>query len=269
MIGRDAALPHRRLHPRRRLSAGRPGKRIVESMARPRNDGRRAWWPATPRWWSRARATACSSPPPASASCRTACTSPATWRGRATCMLVSGSMGDHGVAIMSQAGEPLLRRPHPVRHGGAERLTARHAGSGAGDPRHARPDARRPGRHHQRDRPPVRRRHAPGGSRHPGEAGGGRRLRTARPRSSQYRQRGQAHRHLRRRGRGQAACRDARPSPGPGSGDHRQGGGGPQLLRADEDRLRRQKRWSTGSPASSCRGFAECASSSSPTPSTA
>jgi hypothetical protein len=59
--------------------------RIVESMAQGRPRPASSWWPAIPRWSSRARAMACSSPPPASAFCPTASICPAIWRNRATC----------------------------------------------------------------------------------------------------------------------------------------------------------------------------------------
>ena len=77
-------------------------KRIVVSMAaasRARPAFRSS--PATPRSSSRARATVCSSRRPASASFPTASTLPAIARVPGDAIVVSGSLGDHGVAIMS------------------------------------------------------------------------------------------------------------------------------------------------------------------------
>jgi hypothetical protein len=96
-------------------------------------------------------------------------------------LLVSGTRRRPRRGHHVQAGEPELRRAHPVRHGFAEWFDRRHAGQRRQHQGHARPHPGRPGRHHQRDRPPVRRRHPPGGSRDSGEAGSGRRLRTAGP----------------------------------------------------------------------------------------
>ena len=66
-VRRAAALSQRRLHPRGRPADGDAVARGAVHAARRR--GRRACRssPATPRWWTRARATGCSSTPPASA----------------------------------------------------------------------------------------------------------------------------------------------------------------------------------------------------------
>ena len=163
------------LHPRGGLSAGRPA-RIVESMAaarRARPACRSS--PATPRWSSRARATACSSPPPASAWCRRASQISGDRARPGDRILVSGTIGDHGMAIMSQResltfGTDLLSDTAAL-HG----LVAAMLDAVPEHPRAARPDARRPGHDAERDRRAVRRRHADRRSGHPGARRGARR----------------------------------------------------------------------------------------------
>ena len=64
--------------------------------------------PATPRWSTAAPPTACTSPPPASASSPPA----ATWRrptvAAGDVVLASGTMGDHGMAVMLARGDLAL-----------------------------------------------------------------------------------------------------------------------------------------------------------------
>ena len=76
-------------------------------------------------------------------------------------ILVSGTIGDHGVAIMSTRESLSFDTEHPVRQRGAARSRGRHGRGGARHPRHARSDPRRAGDHAERDRAPVRRRHDP------------------------------------------------------------------------------------------------------------
>jgi hydrogenase expression/formation protein HypE len=126
-------------------------ERIVMSMARAARRPACRSSPATPRWWKRARATASSSPRPGSASCRTACMfRPKGRPGQA--ILLSGSIGDHGVAILSKREnlefETEIRSDR--RAAWAGRGDDR---GGAGHRRAARPDARRAGGDAERDRP--------------------------------------------------------------------------------------------------------------------
>ena len=107
-------------------------KRIVPSMAA-RGARRPACRssPATPRSSSRARATGSSSRRPAWAWCRTASTSAATARVRATPSSSAARMGDHGVAIMSLRENLHVRDDDRIRHGGAARPRRGHGGRGA------------------------------------------------------------------------------------------------------------------------------------------
>ena len=107
--GRAAAVSVGELHHRGGLSARRSASGSRRAWARPRARPACRSSPATPRWSSAARPTACSSRPPASASCRPASICRATRRGRATWCILSGSIGDHGVAVMSKRAESRLR----------------------------------------------------------------------------------------------------------------------------------------------------------------
>ena len=142
-------------------------------------------------------------------------------------LLLSGTIGDHGVAVLSQREslgfEASVRSDTAALHGlVAALLAAVPEGCGAHT---ARPHARRPGDHAERDRPPGRRGHAAAGDGHCGAARGRGRLRAAGPGPAVRGQRGQAG------GRGGAlACRcgagrAARPSAGPRGRAHRRGGG--------------------------------------------
>ena len=84
--------------------------------------------PATPRWSKEARATASSSTPPESESSRMASGCRRIRRGRATGCILSGSIGDHGIAIMASA------RRAGVRNRDRERFRAA-ARAGRGDAR--------------------------------------------------------------------------------------------------------------------------------------
>ena len=127
--------------------------------------------------------------------------------------IVSGTIGDHGVAVMSKREnlefETEILSDTAALHG---LVAAMMAAAGAGHARHARSDARRPRGDAQRTRASVRRRlsHRGGGDSGAPRGRGG--LRVSRPRSAQRRQRGQAGRDRRARIRRRAARRDEGPS---------------------------------------------------------
>ena len=129
-------------------------------------------------------------------------------------IIVSGPIGDHGVAILSLAREPQLRHRHPVRHRRAARAGGGDGRRGAGHPRAARPDARRAGHHPERNRPPVRRRHDAARNRPADPRRSPRGVRIPRPRSAVFRQRRQAGRDLPARGCRRLAGGHARPPAG-------------------------------------------------------
>jgi hydrogenase expression/formation protein HypE len=145
--------PVRQLHPRRGLRAGGPeAHRRIDGAAAREAACRSS--PATPRWSSAARATAFISTTgvgvvPAGIRIDGALARRA--------VLLSGTIGDHGVAIMSQR-EALESSTRSLRQRRAARWSR--ACWRPCRARAARPDARRAGHHAQRDRPPVRRRHA-------------------------------------------------------------------------------------------------------------
>ena len=120
--------------------------RIVRSMAQAaRGRGRAASSPATPRSWTAARATACSSTPPASAWCPTGVRHRARRaRGPATWCCSAARIADHGIAIMSVREGLAFETTHRERLRAAARA-GRRAARRAGErrPRAARPDARR------------------------------------------------------------------------------------------------------------------------------
>jgi hydrogenase expression/formation protein HypE len=89
-------------------------------------------------------------------------------------VLLSGSIGEHGVAVLSQRESLQFET---AAHPGGRDAGRRPRGCGA---RAARPDARRPGHYAERNRAPVRGRYVVAGSRDTGAAAGGCRLRAAR-----------------------------------------------------------------------------------------
>ena len=129
-------------------------------------------------------------------------------------ILVSGTIGDHGVAIMSLRENLSFETTIRKRHRGAARPGGGHGAGGTRHPLPARPDARRAGDDAQRAGRAVGLRHGDPGSAHPGAAAGGRGLRIPGPGPAVRGQRRQAHRHLRRGRRGAAAGGDARAPAG-------------------------------------------------------
>ena len=80
---------------------------------------------------------------------------PATGRGRATRCCCPGTIGDHGMAIMSSARKPGLRHQHPVGYGRPAR-PGRGDGGRRADARCLRDPTRGgAGDHAERNRPPV------------------------------------------------------------------------------------------------------------------
>jgi hypothetical protein len=114
--------------------------------------------PATPRSSSAATATAATSTRPASACCAGHSSRSASRAARRR-DLVSGTIGDHGMAIMSvREGLEFESQIRSIAR--AQRHDRRGARCrGRGSPRHARPHARRPGLHAERDCAGLRRRH--------------------------------------------------------------------------------------------------------------
>ena len=102
--------------------------------------------PATPRWWSAGTATAATSPRRGSACCARGSKSGRIGPGRATRFWFRERIGDHGMAIMSvREGlefESQIRSDCAALNG---MIAAVLDAAGGGGPRHARPDARRPG----------------------------------------------------------------------------------------------------------------------------
>ena len=127
-------------------------------------------------------------------------------------ILVSGTVGDHGVAIMSLRENLSFETTIRKRHRGAARAGGGHGAGGARHPLPARPHARRPGHDAQRTGRAVRLRHGHPRSRHSGAAAGGGGLRVPGPGPAVRGQRRQARRHLRRGRRGAAAGGHARAS---------------------------------------------------------
>ncbi len=119
--GADAAVPHRRLRARGGLPRRRPAPR---SSSRWRDVGRArpacASSPATRRSSSAATATASSSTPPASACCARASTSRARYCKPGDVVLLSGTLGDHGIAIISTREGSRVRHRHRHRRGAAQ-----------------------------------------------------------------------------------------------------------------------------------------------------
>ena len=194
---RAAAQPRGVVHPRGGLSARGPEAHRRVDGAAPRAMRACRSSPATPRSSSAARATACSSPPPASASCRRGSTSPATARGPAIAILVSGTHRRPRRRDHVAAREPLLRDDDRVGHRRAARAGRGDDRGGAGHSLPARPHPRRARDHAERDRRAVGLRHAdPRGERCRCTAEVSGRLRVPRPRPAVRRQRGQAGRDL-------------------------------------------------------------------------
>ena len=106
--GRPADVAVGRLRDR----GGLPGRRAPSRRrrhGRGRGDGRRrASSPATPRWSARARPTGCTSRPPASASCRPGATLGPEHVEPGDVVLVSGTIADHGMAVMLARGDLAL-----------------------------------------------------------------------------------------------------------------------------------------------------------------
>ena len=122
--------------------------------------------------------------------------------GRATAILVSGTIGEHGTAIMLARGEFELDADDRVRHPLAVAGGRRAAGRGGhGAALHARRDARRGRLGAQRAGARLRRGDDRARGRRAGAAGGRRRRGDPRDRPDVRRQRGQA-RRLRRAGGG-------------------------------------------------------------------
>ena len=105
---------------------------------------------------------------------------PGARAGLAMWCIVSGTMGDHGVAVMSvREGlefETALESDTAPLWGLVEAMLAVDAERNS---RLARPDARRPGRDAQRNRPRKQRGHRVGRARDPGQTGGAQRVRDA------------------------------------------------------------------------------------------
>jgi putative two-component system hydrogenase maturation factor HypX/HoxX len=155
-------------------------------------------------------------------------------------ILVSGTLGDHGVAIMAQREslgfETTIRSDTAALHELVARMVE------AVPDIHALRDPTRGGLATTLNE--IARQSGVGmmlrEEAHAGAAGGRGRLRVPRPRSALRRQRGQADLHLRAGAREPPARSDARASARRGGGDHRLGARRPAPLRADGDRLRRQ-----------------------------
>ncbi len=107
-------------------------------------------------------------------------------------IIVSGTIGDHGVAIMSLRENLSFETDIESDTRGAARPGRGDGRGGAGHPLPARPDARRAGDDAQRDRAPVAMRHGHPGARRAGQATGERGVRVPGPRSALCRQRRQA-----------------------------------------------------------------------------
>ena len=149
-------------------------------------------------------------------------------------VIVSGTIGRPRRRGHVEAREPRIRDGNSVGHRGASRSGRRDGRRGRRRAaRHARSDARRPRGDAQRTRAPVRRRLRDRGGRDPGARRGRRRLRVARARPAQRRQRGQARRDRRARIRRRGSLAAMRAHPlGRASRGHRPGGRGPQSFRA-------------------------------------
>ena len=113
--------------------------------------------PATRRSSRRATATASSSTPPASACSPRASTSPARYCKPGDKVLLSGTLGDHGIAIISTREGLDVRDRHRDRRRAAQRAHRQRARSRAGRALLPRPDARRPVLDAQRARGRLRR----------------------------------------------------------------------------------------------------------------
>ena len=173
-------------------------------------------------------------------------------------VIVSGTIGDHGVAVMSKREnlefETEILSDTAALHGLVADMVA---AAGAGPARHARSDARRPRGDAQRTRPSVRGRLLDRGGRDPGPRRGRRGLRVPRPRSLERRQRRQA------RGDRRAGSRGRRCSPRCGrirSAQTPRSSAGRSRTRTASSRCAPPSaagESSTGSPASSFRGSAD------------
>ena len=103
--GRRAALPLHRLHHRGGLPGRRSWKRSWPPSPAPAARAARASSAPTPRWWKRARPTACSSTPPASAarSSKNRCIRARVRPGDV--VLINGPLGLHGISVLTARGE--------------------------------------------------------------------------------------------------------------------------------------------------------------------
>ncbi len=110
-------------------------------------------------------------------------------------ILLSGSVGDHGIAIMAEREGLEFATLARKRQRGAAHAGGRDAGSQHRHPLLARSHARRPVQHAERNRRRVRGGHAARRRAHPDSRGSARRLRDAGPRSALCRQRRQAGGH--------------------------------------------------------------------------
>ena len=107
-VGRDAAVPVVRPRARGGLARCELLRRVARAWSAPRARPASRSSPATPRWWSAAPPTSCSSTPPASASCPPASTISARRARPGDVVIVNGSLGDHGAAILVARNELAL-----------------------------------------------------------------------------------------------------------------------------------------------------------------
>ena len=136
-------------------------------------------------------------------------------------VLLSGSIGDHGIAILAQREG--LEFETPIQSDSAALHTLVAAMLGTSNSRHslhARPDAGRRFQHAERNRGAVAGWDRTEESSHSDPRRGSRRVRVAGARSSLCRQRRQADRDRGARGRRRGAAGDATTSAGSGGADH-------------------------------------------------
>ena len=171
MAGREPALPQRRLHHRGGLPAGGPdAHRGVDGGDGPA--GRRVTSsPATPRWSSAAAPTACSSTRPASAWCPPGVRISGRNARPGDAILLSGTIGDHGMAVMSQREGLRFATTLESDCAPLNGLVAAMLDAAPRHPRAARSHARRPGHHAERVGRQLGRRHRAAGRAHPGASG--------------------------------------------------------------------------------------------------
>ncbi len=209
MGGAAAAVPERGLHSGRRLPAGRPAPHRRLHGAGGRSARASPSSPAIPRWWRTAAATASSSIPPASAWSRPGVDLSAANARPGDAVILSGAIGDHGIAILTAARRPGVGGRHRERFRAAPRAGGRHAGGVTREIRAMR-DPTRGGLASALNEIAAQSRVgiAAARRRHPDARGGARRLRDAGARSALRGQRRQAGGH---RAAGSGRCRASPP----------------------------------------------------------